>query len=95
RKLHNIVNSILILDEVQMLPAVNLQPIVDVLRSLQRYFGVSILMTTATQPALSGIIGTGMAKFQGLESTEIVTDKMRLFEQLRRVDISFVKEKYT
>lgn len=95
RKLHNIVNSILILDEVQMLPAVNLQPIVDVLRLLQRYFGVSILMTTATQPALSGIIGTGMAKFQGLESTEIVTDKMRLFEQLRRVDISFVKEKYT
>lgn len=43
RKLHNIVNSILILDEAQMLPPENLHPIVDVLKCLQTYFGVSVL----------------------------------------------------
>lgn len=95
RKLHNIVNSILILDEVQMLPPENLRPIVEVLKSLQKDFGTSIIMTTATQPALAGTIGTGLAKFQGLEAKEIIIDKEKLFEQLRRVDIRFAKEKYT
>ena len=95
RKLHNIVNSVLILDEVQMLQPENLQPVVDVLRSLRNYFDVSILMTTATRPALTGIIGAGQAKFEGLEISEIISDRKELFNVMRRVDIEFLQEKYT
>ena len=53
RKLHNIVNSVIILDEVQTLPTDYLQPIVDALKSYQRMFGISVLFTTASQPVLN------------------------------------------
>ena len=56
RKLHNIANSVIILDEVQTLPTDYLQPIVDALKSYQRMFGISVLFTTASQPVLSGLI---------------------------------------
>lgn len=52
RKLHNIVNSIVILDEAQLLPPEFLNPILHVLRELNKNYGVTILLSTATQPAL-------------------------------------------
>ncbi|MGI6221980.1 MAG: CRISPR-associated helicase Cas3' [Prevotella sp.] len=89
RKLHNITKSVLILDEVQTLPAENLQPIIDVLGSLGKYMGTSILFTTATQPAFSGTIGSGTAQFEGLSSKEIIQDVDGLFKRMRRVKIDF------
>ena len=59
RKLHNICNSVVILDEAQMLPVEFLQPILDILQSLQSSFKTSILFTTATLPVFAGRIGTG------------------------------------
>ena len=52
RKLHNIVKSVIILDEVQTLPLGFYKPIVHTLDTLQRVFGVSVLFTTASQPIL-------------------------------------------
>lgn len=95
RKLHNIAKSVLILDEVQTLPAENLQPIIDILGSLSKYMGTSILFTTATQPAFTGKIGSGLAKFEGLESKEIVHDVDKLFEEMRRVKIVFEPESFS
>ncbi len=95
RKLHNIAKSVLILDEVQTLPAENLQPIIDILGSLYKYMETSILFTTATQPAFSGTIGSGLAKFEGLKSTEIIHDVDGLFKAMRRVKIDFKKEAYS
>ena len=88
RKLHNIVNSVIILDEVQTLPTNYLQPIVDALSAYYNSFGVSFLLTTASQPVLSGLIEgcNPMANFHGLESvTELIPASAKLYEKLRRV----------
>ena len=92
RKLHNLAKSVLILDEVQTLPVDFLQPIVDTLDTLQRVFGTSILFTTASQPVLTGeIVGTNkMNSFEALpEIKEIIPEKARLHDRLRRVKLEF------
>ena len=88
RKLHNIANSVIILDEVQTLPTDFLQPIVDALKSYQRMFGISVLFTTASQPVLSGLIEgcNPKAAFQGIDHiTEIIPKEYALHDRLRRV----------
>ena len=88
RKLHNIANSVIILDEVQTLPTDFLQPIVDTLKSYQRMFGISVLFTTASQPVLSGLIEgcNPKAAFQGIDHiTEIIPKEYALHDKLRRV----------
>lgn len=92
RKLHNLVNSVVILDEVQTLPTDFLQPIVDALKAYRQMFGVSVLFTTASQPVLSGLIkgANPKAVFEGIDSvTEIIPDDFKLHEKLRRVKIEF------
>lgn len=95
RKLHNIVNSVIILDEVQTLPTDFLQPIVDSLKAYREMFGVSVLFTTAGQPVLSGLIegSNPFEKFKGIDNiTEIIPDEYKLHDRLRRVDIKIYKE---
>ncbi|GMU45295.1 MAG: hypothetical protein AMXMBFR26_00770 [Porticoccaceae bacterium] len=53
RKLHNIVNSVVVLDEAQLLPPEFLKPILGVLNLLTRHYGVTVVLSTATQPALA------------------------------------------
>lgn len=52
RKLHNIANSVIIFDEAQMLPADYLKPCIQAIEELIRYYECSIVLCTATQPAL-------------------------------------------
>lgn len=90
RKLHNIVNSVLILDEVQTLPTDFLQPIVDTLKTYNRLFNVSVLLTTASQPVLSGIIEgcCSKFKFKGIdEIKEIIPSEYNLHNRLKRVKL--------
>lgn len=91
RKLHNLVNSIIILDEAQMLPPEFLKPILSVLKSLVDDFGASVLFSTATQPVLTGTIGgSGKYAFKEIETErirEIVPDFKCLTSKLKRVDV--------
>lgn len=92
RKLHNIVNSVIILDEVQTLPTDFLQPIVDAMKAYQKLFGVSVLFTTASQPVLSGLIegANPRVKFEGIDRiSEIIPPELTLHDSLRRVDLKF------
>lgn len=91
RKLHNLAHSVLILDEAQLLPPDFLQPILDALNLLVSDYGVTALLCTATQPAL-----TESTRFDPRESlrglpapTPIVDDAAQLFAILERVTIEW------
>ncbi|MEG1581466.1 MAG: DEAD/DEAH box helicase, partial [Bacteroidaceae bacterium] len=64
RKIHNITNSVLIIDEAQMLPVEFLRPILQSLEGLVDLFHTSILFTTATQPVFTGQTEAGENRFQ-------------------------------
>ena len=95
RKLHNIANSVVILDEVQTLPTDYLQPVVDSLKTYNKLFKVSFLFTTASQPVLSGLIEgcNPRASFTGIEHVnEIIPEDFKLHDRLRRVQLSINNE---
>lgn len=52
RKLHNIADSVIVLDEAQTLPQPFLLPCLAALDELKRNYGTSIIFCTATQPAM-------------------------------------------
>lgn len=90
RKLHNIAGSVIILDEAQLLPPDFLAPILETLSELQKNYGVTILFSTATQPAL-GPHKSMEFDFKGLAGiTEIMADPASLFTQLKRTELSIM-----
>lgn len=84
RKLHNLVDSVVVLDEVQLINADFLHPILDVLQFLVDEFGVTVLMMTATRPSWSDV-DAGDGHLRGVR--EIVPDPDSLHERLRRVRV--------
>lgn len=95
RRLHNIVNSVIVLDEVQTLPTDYLQPIVDALKTYNRLFKTSVLFTTASQPILSGVIEgcNPQAAFNGIDHiAEIIPSDYCLHDKLRRVQLEIDNE---
>lgn len=95
RRLHNIINSVIVLDEAQTLPTDYLQPIVDSLKTYNQLFKTSVLFTTASQPVLSGIIEgcNPKASFEGIyHITEIIPADYCLHDKLRRVQLQINNE---
>lgn len=89
RKLHNIVNSIIVLDEAQQLPPQFLQPILDALNLLVKHYGVTVVLCTATQPALNTTdYFDASSNLRGLENVrEIIDHPDALFDALKRVKV--------
>lgn len=90
RKLHNICKSVIVLDEAQLVPADYLTPILEALQLLVDHYQVSLVISTATQPAFDER-QTSEKRFAGLRNIrEIMGDTgevKRLYNQLRRVRV--------
>lgn len=87
RKLHNIAGSVIILDEAQMLPLSLLLPVMQSIKELARNYRCSVVMCTATQPAVQ----TEHGFYRGFENVrEIAPNPTALFEQLRRTTVQHI-----
>ena len=87
RKLHNIANSVVILDEVQTLPLTLLRPCVTLLDELALNYKTSLVLCTATQPALNKEQGF----LHGFENVrELAPNPIKLYEKLRRVNVRHI-----
>lgn len=90
RKLHRLAGSVIVLDEVQTLPPTLLEPIRSGLKALVTNYGASVVLCSATMPALDT-----QSPFQsGFDPapTPIVADPKPHFEALRRVRYRVVAE---
>jgi len=87
RKLHNLANTVIILDEAQTLPIDLLQPTLRAIDELVKHYGCTVVLCTATQPSLtySEEFPIGLASPQ-----EIVPNSLNLYERMRRVTVRFI-----
>ncbi len=96
RKLHNLARSVVVLDEAQTMPLHLLRPCVAALKELSRNYGSSIVLCTATQPALEENPEDRRRRPQDRRSLiggfikphELAPDPPALFRALDRVRIS-------
>lgn len=91
RKLHNLARSVIVLDETQTLPLPLLQPCLAALDELQRNYAASVILCTATQPAIRV-----QDHFDGgldiPDSRELAPSPPALYARLRRVEVEHLPE---
>ncbi|MGM0694186.1 MAG: CRISPR-associated endonuclease Cas3'' [Pseudomonadota bacterium] len=91
RKLHNIANSVVILDEAQTIPLPLLRPSVAALDELALNYRTSLVLCTATQPALAETDDPERNFSGGLrDMRELVPEPERLYRQLERVTVRHI-----
>lgn len=84
RKLHNLAGSVVILDEAQMLPVEYLKPCMRVLEELATNYNSSVVLCTATQPALQ----KSESFTDGLEiDAELAPDPDRMHKKFKRTEL--------
>ncbi len=89
RKLHNMANSVIVFDEAQMLPPDYLKPCLAAMEELVDHFRCSIVLCTATQPALNPFFRTDR------KITELcprVQEQFRFFERVTFQNMGTVEE---
>jgi CRISPR-associated endonuclease/helicase Cas3 len=84
RKLHTLADAVIVIDEAQTLPRGLLRPCIEAIRELARNYGASIVLCTATQPALGK---TSFKHGLDLDGRELAPDPEQLSRRLRRVTL--------
>ncbi len=84
RKLHNIANSVVILDEAQMIPTSVLKPCLWALQELVENYNVTVVLCTATQPRIQGLMP------KAADVREIAPNPRRLYDAFRRVRVRWI-----
>lgn len=82
RKIHNLAESVIILDEAQMLPADFLRPCLQALSELVLNYNSTVVICTATQPKLSDLLD------ESIRPIEIMRSPAELYEAFRRVRVN-------
>ncbi len=83
RKLHNIAESVVILDEVQLLPTKLLKPCTAAIGELAAHYGTTFVLSTATQPSLPGLEGI----------REIIPPSFDLYARLKRTEYEWPRDR--
>lgn len=99
RKLHNLAGSVIILDEAQSIPVPLLRPCMAAIDELAKNYGATLILCTATQPALRRQDGalpqTPKGAVEGLDiddERELAPDPQGIYAQLRRVAVEWRRE---
>ena len=87
RKLHNISESVIVFDEAQMLPVPFLRPCIAGICELVKSYGCSVVLCTATQPAVDPLLKEFLP---GFPVTELCPDPEKMYQDFRRV--SFIDD---
>lgn len=86
RKLHHIANSVIIFDEAQMLPNDYLKPCICAIEQMLRYYRSTVVLCTATQPALETIFS------EHIRAVELCPRMEEQFAFFKRVSIRYMEK---
>ena len=88
RKTHQLANSVLIFDEIQTLPINCTHLFCNALNFLTQYCKTTAVLCTATQPLLDQLKTPDKGQLTIPEKNELVKDVPKLFDDLKRVEVS-------
>lgn len=94
RKVHNLARAVIVLDEAQTIPIDLLRPCLRVLDELVVRYGSSVVLCTATQPAVSRekMAADGLAG-NAWGCREIIAPNRKLYQRLKRVKVERIPGK--
>lgn len=93
RKLHNLMDSVIMFDEAQTLPQSLAVPTLAALSHLSSTYRASVLFATATQPAFDAL-DMSVSKFvaTGWRPLEVAPEHPRLYSSLRRYEVNWPRQ---